>query len=711
MERLNCPNNAYSFKNCIGLNIPLHLINPKTFDSTFDKNKKYYTRIGKNFYCTQNNPDLTKDQIIMNYYQRRETTIDDTKSIAVVEYDQLAGKIKTAESITIEISLHNAKEKTLVNLEKDVISRLIKDYLIDSKFILTHDQKILFKTNEELPLVLTIINRSDIHFIIGMKTNITICEGSANIIMAENKSLLKTSINLEDMGIGGLDDEFSIMFRRAFSTRMLKPEAVKQLDIKHIKGILLHGPPGCGKTLIARKICHMIDSVEPKIVNGPELLNKYVGSSEENMRKLFLDAELDYALNKENSRLHVIIFDEIDSLCKERGSTSGGSNVGDNIVNQLLTKLDGTEQLNNILVIGMTNRPDMLDEALLRPGRFELLLEISLPDQKGRSQILAIHTKKLNDMQRISKDVDFDTISKSTKNYTGAELEGLVNSARSYAIQRATNYNKETAEVNIDEDKIIVTKNDFDNAFKEIKPKFGLDISVKDQMSKYGIINYSNGFSKFYAQIETDINSFTKSNNKQMICFISGKSGSGRTSIALNIAQKTNYPFIKYITGKSVIGMSESQKAQHIKTCFDDADKSPNSVIIIDDVENIIDWVYADITHAPRFSLSVCSTLRSIINYHHKNKRFIIFTFDDISLMPLSQIRLLPNPNRTYLIPDTEIDHSIQSKIYDINNNDNDNNDSGNDNNKTYNININIDRTLPIKQYIFEFNNSLDISQ
>lgn len=193
------------------------------------------------------------------------------------------------------------------------------------------------------------------------------------------------------MGIGGLDEEFSTIFRRAFASRVFPPGLVEQMGISHVKGVLLYGPPGTGKTLIARQIGKMLNAREPKIINGPEILNKYVGQSEENVRKMFADAEKEYKEKGEESGLHIIIFDELDAVCKQRGSgTGGGTGVGDSVVNQLLSKLDGVDQLNNILLIGMTNRKDMIDDALLRPGRLEVHVEISLPDEHGRVQILNV---------------------------------------------------------------------------------------------------------------------------------------------------------------------------------------------------------------------------------------------------------------------------------------------------------------------------------
>lgn len=251
------------------------------------------------------------------------------------------------------------------------------------------------------------------------------------------KPILTAGFNFSQMGIGGLDDEFAILFRRAFASRVFPPKVAERLRIQHVKGMLLYGPPGTGKTLIARQIGKVLNAKEPKVINGPEVLNKYVGQSEENIRKIFADAEKEYKERGDESDLHVIIFDELDAVCKQRGSgVGGGTGVGDSIVNQLLTKLDGVDQLNNILLIGMTNRKDMIDDALLRPGRLELQLEISLPDEFGRVQILNIHTSKMKENGVLGDDVNIEEIAKLTKNFSGAEIAGLVRSATSFALNR-----------------------------------------------------------------------------------------------------------------------------------------------------------------------------------------------------------------------------------------------------------------------------------
>lgn len=295
------------------------------------------------------------------------------------------------------------------------------------------------------------------------------------------------------MGIGGLDKEFNTIFRRAFASRVFPPEIIQQLDMKHVRGILLFGPPGTGKTLMARQIGKMLNAREPKIVNGPQILDKYVGESEANIRKLFAEAEEEEKRLGPNSGLHIIIFDEIDAICKQRGSGASSSAVSDTVVNQLLSKIDGVDQLNNILIIGMTNRKDMIDEALLRPGRLEVMLEINLPSESGRLDILKIHTAKMSKWDKLGHDVNLAELAALTKNFSGAELEGLVRAAQSSAMNRPIKANNK---VTIDQEaaeNLKVTRQDFMTAFEDgdIKPVFGVAAEDFELYIRNGIINFS----------------------------------------------------------------------------------------------------------------------------------------------------------------------------------------------------------------------------
>ena len=171
--------------------------------------------------------------------------------------------------------------------------------------------------------------------------------------------------------------------------------------------------------------------------------------------------------------LHIIILDEMDAICKSRGTVRDGTGVSDSVVNQLLSKIDGVDSLNNILLIGMTNRKDMIDDALLRPGRLEVHVEIGLPDTKGRLSILHIHTQNMNKSNRLHSDVieRMDEIAEKTKNFSGAELEGLVKAATSYALTRCVDV-KDLSKAP-DASNLILTYNDFITALNDVEPKFG----------------------------------------------------------------------------------------------------------------------------------------------------------------------------------------------------------------------------------------------
>ena len=440
-------------------------------------------------------------------------------------------------------------------------------------------------------------------------------KGDFNLKPSMNKpnsnAILAPDFKFEDMGIGGLGNEFSTIFRRAFASRVFPPGLVAKMGIPHVKGMLLYGPPGTGKTLIARQIGKMLNARPPKVINGPEVLNKYVGQSEENIRKLFADAEKEYKEKADESSLHIIIFDELDAVCKQRGSgAGGGTGVGDSVVNQLLSKLDGVDQLNNILLIGMTNRKDMIDDALLRPGRLEVHLEISLPDEPGRLEIFKIHTTKMRENGLLENDVNLQELAGLTKNYSGAEINGLVKAAASFAFSRHTEVGQ-LAAVKQDVANMKVNRADFMNSLSEVRPAYGISEAELEEAVRLGITRYSphidhtiQEMMRVVGMIREDPNKFSTS------VLFHGPRASGKTALAAHIAMQSDFPFVKMVTPSDLVGYRDDfAKKDYVHKAFADAYKSPASILILDDFERLIGWNPI----GPRFSNTMLEALTTLI--------------------------------------------------------------------------------------------------
>ncbi|HYL66360.1 MAG TPA: CDC48 family AAA ATPase [Nitrosopumilaceae archaeon] len=251
--------------------------------------------------------------------------------------------------------------------------------------------------------------------------------------------------------VGGLES-LKEELHEAVEWPLKHKEAFEYTGVTSPKGILLHGPPGTGKTLIAKALAHTTESNFISI-KGPELLSKWVGESEKGVREIFRKAR--------QAAPCIIFLDEIDAIAPARGSGSSDSHVTERVVSQILTEIDGLEELNNVLVIGATNRVDIVDPALLRPGRFDRIIEVPLPDSKGRENIFKIHTMK----KPLAEDVNLTKLVEMTEGFSGAEIEGACSRAAITAIKRYVD-NKEKSVKSIK-----ITQEDLLNAIKKLRPE------------------------------------------------------------------------------------------------------------------------------------------------------------------------------------------------------------------------------------------------
>lgn len=470
---------------------------------------------------------------------------------------------------------------------------------------------------------------------------------------SKGQRLFEKGFNFEALGIGGLNKEFADIFRRAFASRVVPPDILRKMGQHHVRGMLLFGPPGCGKTLIARQIGKALHAHPPKIVNGPEILNKFVGQSEENIRKLFEDAEKEQAERGDDSELHIIIFDEIDAICRQRGSTGGGTGVNDSIVNQLLSKIDGVDSLNNILIIGMTNRKDMLDEAVIRPGRLEVHIEVGLPDEEGRIQILAIHTGDMRKNGMLAADVSIPDLAARTKNYTGAEIEGLVKAAASYVFERQV----DMADLTKVKDfaGVQVTRADFDRALYDVRPAFGIKEDELSRCFANGVISTGSDFDSVYMTLQRLVHQVMHSERSPLVSVVlSGGAGSGKSALAAKLGMESGFPFVKRISGENMLNLTELGKAEVVTKVFNDSNKSALSMIILDDLERLLEYVPV----GPRFSNAVLQTLLVLVKALPPAGRRLLIVATTAQAASLDALDLISAFQLSLSVP--QLEHSEQ---------------------------------------------------
>jgi transitional endoplasmic reticulum ATPase len=256
--------------------------------------------------------------------------------------------------------------------------------------------------------------------------------------------------------VGGLEGTKERL-RETIQWPLEYPEVFEAMDMQAAKGVLLYGPPGTGKTLLAKAVANEADSNFIS-VKGPELLNKYVGESEKGVREIFSKA-------RENAPT-VVFFDEIDAIATERGRNTGDSGVSERVVSQLLTELDGLEDLEDVVVVATTNRPDLIDSALLRPGRLDRHVHVPVPDEDARRAILDVHTRD----KPLADDVDLDRIARKTEGYVGADLEAVAREAAMTASREFINSGVKREEIADSVGNVRITMDHFEQALEEVGP-------------------------------------------------------------------------------------------------------------------------------------------------------------------------------------------------------------------------------------------------
>ncbi|MHA1760806.1 MAG: CDC48 family AAA ATPase [Candidatus Heimdallarchaeota archaeon] len=392
-------------------------------------------------------------------------------------------------------------------------------------------------------------------------------------VQVSDEALPRTSY--ED--IGGLGDQIR-RIREMVELPMRHPELFLKLGIDPPKGVLLHGPPGCGKTLIAKAVANESSS-NFIVINGPEIMSKFYGESEQRLRQIFKDAA---------SKAPTIIFiDELDAIASKRADVTG--EVERRVVAQLLALMDGMVSRGEVMVVGATNRPNSIDPALRRPGRFDREIEIGVPDRDGRREILLIHSRSMP----LAKDVNSDLIAEKTHGYVGADLQALCRESAMKALRRYL------PDIDLAE-KIItpelleileVTQEDFLSAMKEIQPS-----AIREVFTEIPNIRWSDvgGLDNQVRELKEAIEwplkfkeSFTRmgvSPPRGILLF--GPPGCGKTLLAKAVATESEVNFIS-IKGPALLSkwVGESEKA--VREIFRKAKMSAPTIVFFDEIDSL----------------------------------------------------------------------------------------------------------------------------
>ncbi|WP_292887803.1 CDC48 family AAA ATPase [Methanobrevibacter sp. UBA212] len=409
--------------------------------------------------------------------------------------------------------------------------------------------------------------------IVGPNTEVQLHETPVDVSKIEGVGNL-VDVSYED--IGGLKEEVKKV-REMIEIPLKRPELFEKLGIAPPKGVLMHGPPGTGKTLLAKAVASESDA-HFIAINGPEIMSKYVGGSEENLREYFEEAE-------ENSP-SIIFIDELDAIAPKREETNG--EVERRTVAQLLTLMDGLKSRGQVVVIGATNRPDSLDPALRRPGRFDREIEIGVPDSEERKEVLEIHTRNMP----LADDVDLEKIANTTHGCVGADLESLCKEAAMRVVRRIL------PEIQNDEEipkevmeKIVVTGDDFKNAQKEIQPSALREVLVQIPDIKWDDVG---GLEDVKQELKEAVEwplkhpeTFQRLGIRPPKgTLLYGIPGTGKTLLAKAVASESEANFIS-VKGPELLSKWVGESEKGVREVFRKAKQASPTVIFFDEIDAI----------------------------------------------------------------------------------------------------------------------------
>jgi transitional endoplasmic reticulum ATPase len=377
--------------------------------------------------------------------------------------------------------------------------------------------------------------------------------------------------------IGGLDRELE-QVREMIELPMRHPELFQQLGIEPPKGVLLHGPPGTGKTLMAKAVANEIDAYFTTI-SGPEIMSKYYGESEEQLREVFEEAE-------ENAPA-IVFIDEIDSIAPKRGETQG--DVERRVVAQLLSLMDGLDERGDVIVIGATNRVDAIDPALRRGGRFDREIEIGVPDKEGRKEILQVHTRGMP----LSEDIDLSAYAENTHGFVGADLAQLTKEGAMNALRRIRpDIDLESDEIDAKVlESLEVSKTDFKEALKGIEPSALREVFVEVPDTSWESVGGLEGTKERlretiqwpleYPEVfeQMDLNAA-----KGVLLY--GPPGTGKTLLAKAVANEAQSNFIS-IKGPELLNKFVGESEKGVREVFSKARENAPTVVFFDEIDSI----------------------------------------------------------------------------------------------------------------------------